>query len=110
MGLAQLAARVGVAQSSISSSIKLESEGRITIHKLREIAEALECELVYGFVPRKKIEDIIRDQAVKKTIALMKETELHMSLEDQKVMIDKEERLKHLVEERIYSKYLWDKS
>ena len=38
----------------------------------------------------------------------MKETETHMSLEDQKVKISKEERLNDLVEERIYSKYLWD--
>jgi predicted DNA-binding mobile mystery protein A len=66
MRVAQLAARVGVAQSSISSSIKLEKEGRITINKLKEIADALECDLVYGFVPRQKIEDIVHDQAVKK--------------------------------------------
>jgi hypothetical protein len=69
----------------------------------------MECDLVYGFVPRKKIEDIIRDQAVKKTIQLMDETENQMSLEDQKVNLDKNERLKDLVDERIYSKYLWDK-
>lgn len=109
MSLTQLAARVGVAQSSISSSMKLEEEGRITINKLKEIANALECDLVYGFVPRKPLEDIIHDQAVKKTLHLMEETETHMSLEDQKVSSDKNERLQYLVEERIYSKYLWDK-
>ncbi len=109
MSLSQLAKRVGVAQSSLSSSIKLEQEGRITVHKLREIADAMECDLVYSFVPRKKLEDIIMDQATKKTLALMKETELHMELEDQKVTVDKSERLKELSEERIYSKYLWDK-
>ncbi len=109
MGLSQLASRVGVAQSSISSSIKLEEEGRITINKLRQIADALECDLVYALVPRKKIEDLIYDQAEKKTLALMEQAETHMSLEDQKVKGDKAERLKHLTEERIYSKYLWDK-
>lgn len=109
MGLTQLAARLGITQSSVSSSIKLEKEGRITINKLREMAEAMECDLVYGFVPRKKIEDVIRDQAIKKTKGLMKETENHMALEDQKVKISKDERLNDLVEERIYSKYLWDK-
>lgn len=109
MSLTQLAARVGVGQSSLSGSIKLEKEGRITIKKLKEIAEAMDCDLVYGFVPRKKIEDIMREQAMKKTIDLMEQADSHMSLEDQKVTLDKNERMKDLVEERIYSKYLWDK-
>lgn len=109
MSLTQLAQRLGVAQSSLSSSVKLEKEGRITINKLKEIADAMECELVYGFVPRKKLDDIIHDQAVKKTLYLMDETETHMSLEDQKVKIDKNDRIDELVQERIYSKYLWDK-
>lgn len=109
MSLSQLAARVGVAQSSISSSIKSEEDGRITIHKLKEIADAMECDFIYAFVPRKKLEDIIYDQAIKQTINLMQETEMHMDLENQRVLLNKDERLKDLAEERIYSKYLWDK-
>lgn len=109
MSLSQLAKRVGVAQSSLSGSIKLEQEGRISVKKLREIADALDCDLVYALVPRKKMEDAIMDQATKKTVSLMKEAELHMELEDQKVTLDKKERIKELSEERIYSKYLWDK-
>jgi predicted DNA-binding mobile mystery protein A len=109
MSLTQLAGRLGVAQSSLSSSIKLEKEGRITVHKLKQIADAMECDLVYEFVPRKKLEEIMRDQALKKTQALMSEAETHMGLEDQQVRLDKQERLNDLVEERIYSKFLWDK-
>jgi predicted DNA-binding mobile mystery protein A len=109
MSLSQLAARVGVAQSSLSGSIKLEKEGRITVKKLKEIAEAMDCELVYGFVPKIKIEDMMREQATKKTMGLMDQADSHMALEDQKVTLDKKERMKDLVEERIYSKYLWDK-
>jgi predicted DNA-binding mobile mystery protein A len=109
MGLTQLASRLGVTQSTLSSSIKLEKEGRITIHKLKEIANAMDCDLVYEFVPRKKLEEIMRDQALKKTKELMDHAETHMGLEDQKVKIDKNERLDELVEERMFSKYLWDK-
>jgi predicted DNA-binding mobile mystery protein A len=109
MTLSQLAERVGVTQATLSGSIKSEKEGRITIHKLREIANAMGCDLVYEFVPRKKIEDIILDQAIKKTSKLMDEAETHMALEDQKVTLDKNERLKELASEKIYSKYLWDK-
>lgn len=108
MSLVQLAKRVGVSQAALSASIRLEKEGRITVHKLREIAEAMDCDLVYEFVPRKKLEEIMQEQAEKKTLMLMNETETHMSLEDQKVTLDKKERLKELAEERLYSKYLWD--
>ncbi len=108
MSLVQLARRVGVAQSSISASIKLEKEGRITVSKLREIAEAMDCEFIYEFVPKKKIEELMHDQAMKKTLKIMNEAETHMALEDQKVTIDKNQRLKELAEERLYSKYLWD--
>lgn len=109
MTLAQLADRIGVTQATLSGSIKSEKEGRITINKLREIADAMECDLVYEFVPRKKLEDIIFDQALKKTGKLMDEAETHMALEDQKVTLDKNERLRELASEKIYSKYLWDK-
>ena len=108
MSLVQLAKRVGVTQSTISSSIKMEKEGRITLNKLKEIADAMDCDLVYEFVPRKKIEDIMYEQAEKKTKSLMDKAETHMSLEDQKVELDKNERLKELTIERLYSKYLWD--
>ncbi len=108
MSIVQLARRAGVSQAAMSSSIKLEKEGRITVHKLREIAEAMECDLIYEFVPRKKLEDIIQDQAEQKTKKLMDQTETHMALEDQSVTLDKKERLKELSEERIFSRYLWD--
>jgi len=108
MSLVQLSKRVGVSQAALSASIRLEKEGRITVNKLREIAEAMDCDLVYEFVPRKKLEDIMQEQAEKKTLKLMNETESHMALEDQKVTLDKSERLKDLAEERLYSKYLWD--
>ncbi len=108
MSLVQLARRVGVSQGTLSTSIKLEREGRITLNKLKEIAHAMDCDLVYEFVPRKPIEDLIFEQAMKKTKKLVDETEAHMALEDQKVTRNKEERIKELAQERIYSKQLWD--
>ena len=53
----QIAAGLGITRSSVISSIKLEKEGRISINKLHELAEAMECDL-----------EIILDQAIKKTI------------------------------------------
>lgn len=109
MTLSQLADRVGVTQATISGSIKSEKEGRITLKNLKEIANAMECDLVYEFVPRKKLEDIIYAQALKKTAQLMAEADSHMALEDQQVTLDREERLRELAADNIYSKYLWDK-
>lgn len=108
MTVSQLAKRLNCAQSTTSQAEKLEKEGRITINKLREMADALNCDLVYAFVPRKKLEDIIEDQATKKVLETMELAETHMSLEDQKVTIEKEERLAELKEEKKYSKHLWD--
>jgi predicted DNA-binding mobile mystery protein A len=110
MTIGQLAKRLKITQPSLSGLIKQEKEGRITINKLREIADAMDCELIYGFVPRHKIEDIILNQAIKKTSNLMDEAETHMALEDQKVLLNKDERLKELVQEKIFSKYLWDET
>lgn len=109
MTLTQLAARIGVTPASLNSSIKLEREGRVTVKKLREIAEAMDCDFVYEFVPRKKLEDIMRDQALRKTSSLMSEADTHMALEDQQVTRERNERLQELAEERLFSKYLWDK-
>lgn len=108
MSLVQLARRVGVTQATLSSSIKLEREGRITLKKLSEIANAMDCDLVYALVPRKKIEDMIIEQAMKKTGELMDESDTHMSLEDQKVKLNRKDRQIELAEERMFSKYLWD--
>lgn len=108
MSLAQLAKRLGVTSATVSEAEKLEKEDRVTLGKLRRTADALNCDLVYAFVPRKKIEDHIKDQAIKKTLETLKLAETHMSLENQKVDLDQNERLKDLVEEKIYSKHLWD--
>lgn len=108
MSLSQMARRLGVAQSTMSESEKQETEGRITLNKLRKMAEALDCDLVYAFVPREKLEDLVLRQARKKALKSMSLAETHMDLEDQRVLIDKEERLKDIIEEKMYSKYLWD--
>ncbi len=62
---------------------KAELEGKITINKLREAAEALDCHLVYGFVPNISIEDTISKQAEFKARSLSNQADAHMMLEAQ---------------------------
>ena len=38
----------------------------------------------------------------------MELAETHMALEDQKVTVDSDERMQELIEDKMYSKYLWD--
>lgn len=108
MSVSQLANRLGIGQPSVSAIEKREKEGRLTIGKLREVANAMECDLVYAFVPRGSMEKVIYDQAFKKASISMELADTHMSLEDQKVTLDLEERMEELIEDKKYSKYLWD--
>ncbi len=108
MSLSQMAKRMKLAQSTMSESEKQEAEGRLTINKLKKMAVALDCELVYAFVPTSSLQKIIEKQAKKKVEESMKHAETHMSLEDQTVTANRDDRIQDLIEEKMYSKYLWD--
>jgi transcriptional regulator with XRE-family HTH domain len=60
---AELAARMGVGQSTISGLEKGEVEGTITVSSLRRIARGLECELVYYLAPKDTLEASVRNRA-----------------------------------------------
>ncbi|MBF0313520.1 MAG: mobile mystery protein A [Oligoflexia bacterium] len=109
MSTTQLADRLDLSQSNVSESERHETEGTLTINKLRRMADAMDCDLVYAFIPREKLEVIIYKQAKSKVLKSMKQAETQMALENQSVSIKASERLPDLVEEKMYSKYLWDK-
>ncbi|MBF0367789.1 MAG: mobile mystery protein A [Oligoflexia bacterium] len=109
MSTTQLADRLDLSQSNISESERQEVEGTLTIKKLKRMAVAMNCDLVYAFIPREKLEELIYKQAKSKVLKTMKQAETQMALENQSVFIEASERLPDLIEEKIYSKYLWDK-
>ena len=65
MTRAQLAARLNVSISAISTLERSEEKGVITIGSLHRLAEGLECELVYALVPKKgrTLDEIVRERA-----------------------------------------------
>tara|TARA_R110002096_G_scaffold317107_6_gene511567 strand:- start:25283 stop:25750 length:468 start_codon:yes stop_codon:yes gene_type:complete len=63
MSSRQLASRLGVSQSRITPLERAEAHGGATLKTLREAAEALNCTLVYAFVPNKPLDDIVEDRA-----------------------------------------------
>ena len=58
MSSRQLAGRLGVSQSRITPLERAEAHGGATLKTLKEAAEALDCTLVYAFVPNKPRDQI----------------------------------------------------
>lgn len=83
MSGAQLARRLGVTRALISQSEKAELSGRITIKKMQEMAEAMNCRFVYAVVTKTSIQQCIATQAKKKARTYVNKTSEHMALEGQ---------------------------
>lgn len=105
-----LAKRIGIAQSLVSKVESREIEDRITLETLRKFASALNCDLIYTFVPREDPEQFLTKRAQKKAKQMVKALQKTMDLEDQAVS---EERLIHhetqLTEELLNNpKKIWE--
>jgi predicted DNA-binding mobile mystery protein A len=59
----QLGARMGVRQPTIARLEQNERAGAITLRTLGRAAEALGCDVVYAFVPRVPLTDLVERQA-----------------------------------------------
>src|SRR5271167_2486344 len=85
MTTAQLATRLGVKQPSVVAIEQSEAKGTIELATLRRVAEALDCTLVYALVPKRPLEDAVRDRARAYLRERRGPVEHSMLLEDQKV-------------------------
>ena len=63
MTTAQLAKRLGMKQPSVVAIEQSEGKGTIELATLRRVAEALDCTVVYAFVPNKPLDAAVRDRA-----------------------------------------------
>jgi predicted DNA-binding mobile mystery protein A len=63
MTTGQLAGRLGTSQPWINQLEKGEVQGTASVASLQRAAEALGCDLVYALVPRKPLEEMLRQQA-----------------------------------------------
>jgi predicted DNA-binding mobile mystery protein A len=79
----QLARRMGVVQSRVSTLEKAERTGTPSLKTLREAAEAMDCVLVYAIVPRTSLDEILREQAAKKADVELARHHHTMRLENQ---------------------------
>ena len=77
----QLAKRLGVSQPRIT---KIESnEKNLKISTMEKIAQSLDCDFVYGFIPKESLQTTISRQARKKASQLLTKVNANMALEDQ---------------------------
>lgn len=59
----QLAAKLKLSKSQVSQMERMELEDRITLKQLRRVAESLNCDLIYGLMPRQSLEEMVHEQA-----------------------------------------------
>ena len=79
-----LAERVGIAMTGIAAAERGEQSGSITIKQLRRIAKAMDCELVYGLVPRGSFKQIIERRAEELARRQVGRVSHSMALEEQR--------------------------
>jgi len=56
--VAVLARRMNISQPAATKLEQNEAAGTISLGKLSELAEALECELIYGFLPKRPLVEV----------------------------------------------------
>jgi predicted DNA-binding mobile mystery protein A len=85
MRASQLAKRLGVKQATESALERNEAKGSVSIKSLRKAADALDCDLVYAFLPRQSLEETVKrriEHVARQRLGRVNQT---MALEEQAV-------------------------
>ena len=99
----QLAKRLRVSQTRVSQMEKAETESAIRLQTLKQVAEALDCTLVYALVPNKPLEEMVHDRAAHIADLKLARTNHTMRLENQALgspalMAERERLIRQLIE------------
>jgi predicted DNA-binding mobile mystery protein A len=108
MTLAILAQRAGVSVSSVAQAERHEAEGRITLSTLKKLARAMDCELVYAFVPNTDLAATMKKAALQKARRLLSTADTHMTLEGQTVYSPLHERIEALADQLLAKGDIWE--
>ena len=112
MSSKQLAARLGVSPPRITALEKSEVDETVTLSSLRRAAEALDCALVYSFVPKGSFEEVLQTRARRIAAEIIGKVDHTMRLEAQNLQSDKlNEEIENLAAQilREQHKIIWDK-
>jgi predicted DNA-binding mobile mystery protein A len=84
MSLRQLGNRLNIAPQSTKEIEEREANGTITLNSLRDVANALDMQLVYGFISKhESLEQMIEKRAKELALEIVIRTNNTMTLEDQ---------------------------
>lgn len=112
MSMQQLGNKLNVSKQGVMDIEKREKDGAITIKALREIARAMDMQLVYGFVPNDgSLDALIEKRAAELATQIVMRTANTMKLEGQ---ANSKKRIETAIRERATAiqnempKILWD--
>jgi predicted DNA-binding mobile mystery protein A len=112
ISLKQLGNKLNVSSQNINQFEQREKDGSISLQKLKDVAEVLDMNFVYAFIPKDgSLEKLIEKRAYKLAEEIVMRTSHSMKLEDQE---NTKERVRKAIEERAEKiknempKYLWD--
>lgn len=112
MSLRQLGNRLHIAPQSVKEIEEREANGTITLKSLRDVANALDMQLVYGFVSKHdSLEQMIEKRAKELAKEIVMRTHNTMTLEAQENSTERiEQAIAQKTAEIKYEmpKYLWD--
>jgi len=112
MSQQQLGNRLSITKQSVMEIEQREQEGALTIKALKEVGDALDMQLVYGFVPKDgTLDELINRKAHELATQIVQRTSNTMKLEDQE---NSHARIQKAIEEKATAfknelpKILWD--
>ncbi len=111
MSARQLAVRLGVSQQRVAQIEKQELDSSLTIKAMHRVAEQLDCQFVYGFIPNSSLKMTVYNRVRQVALRRIAHVSHTMSLEDQALSKNEnEEFLSDIIEELVNDPpaNLWD--
>lgn len=107
----QLAKRVQRQPQTVLDLQRREAAQTIQLNTLRELAEAMDCELIYAIVPRKPLNELLNERAEGLARRTLRRTGHSMELERQGLSVRERERALEREVERLLAgsrRKLWE--
>lgn len=112
MTMEQLGSKLGITKQGVKKIEESEAKGTVSINTLKEVANAMDMQLVYGFVPKNgTVQELVAQKAEKLATKIVLRTHKNMQLENQAIADEKiNQAIIDLKEELIreLKKSLWD--